>query len=447
MFESGCLCGYARRGGLMLRYVLAVLGFCLVLGRPGAEARDLNEELRGLLDYNPQIEEARQRLRAAGEAVDESFAGFLPSVDLFGEAGYQSADTQDRRDARQGAFEDDQNTVRATLTQKVFDAGATQNLTDAARAREDAADKVLDGTQQNLLFRGASAYLNVLRQHRLRDLARINQETIREQLDLENERVRRGSGLKVSVLQAKARLQLAKEERVAIERRFRTAVARYTQVFGHAPNLAGMSEPEPIKEKLPRSEDAALAAARQMSPQLAQAQAQARAAAEQRDAARSGFFPTVDFVVEGLRSENEAGDPGVDREARALVRLNWNLFNGFATSSAVERASHEHSAAMERVHNVSRTIDEQVRVAWSDLEQSREQARLLANAVNIAAEVFEARKRLRAAGKETALNVLDAERELNDARIRHLSAQFDARIAAYQVLLATGQLTPERLDL
>ena len=78
---------------------------------------------------------------------------------------------------------------------------------------------------------------------------------------------------------------------------------------------------------------------------------------------------------------------------------------------------------------------------------ARERLELLENAVNIASEVFESRKKLREAGKETVINVLDAENEVNSAQINFTSASYDERIAVYQLLLAMGRLDPVHLSI
>ena len=62
-----------------------------------------------------------------------------------------------------------------------------------------------------LLFQGLNQYLEVLRTVHLIAVAQNTENTIRMQLRLEDERVQRGSGIAVDVLQAKSRLQVAKE--------------------------------------------------------------------------------------------------------------------------------------------------------------------------------------------------------------------------------------------
>ena len=61
--------------------------------------------------------------------------------------------------------------------------------------------------------------------------------------------------------------------------------------------------------------------------------------------------------------------------------------------------------------------------------------------MNIASEVFESRKKLRAAGKDTVINVLDAKSEIINARINLTTASFNEREAIYALLLAMGRLS------
>ena len=87
-----------------------------------------------------------------------------------------------------------------------------------------------------------------------------------------------------------------------------------------------------------------------------------------------------------------------------------------------------------------RKTEEQVRISWNALKTAQEREALLENAVNIAGEVFESRKKLRQSGKETVINVLDAESEVFGAQINYTSVSYDARISAYEVLRAIGRL-------
>ncbi|HEX9701674.1 MAG TPA: TolC family protein, partial [Rhodospirillales bacterium] len=95
----------------------------------------------------------------------------------------------------------------------------------------------------------------------------------------------------------------------------------------------------------------------------------------------------------------------------------------------------------------TRKVIEQSKLSWQALMTARERLQLLENAVNIASEVFTSRQKLREAGKETVINVLDASNEVNNAQINFTSASYDERISVYQLLLAMGLLNPSGLNL
>ena len=127
--------------------------------------------------------------------------------------------------------------------------------------------------------------------------------------------------------------------------------------------------------------------------------------------------------------------------------MSWDLFNGFSTRASEVQAAFDYGVSKDSQMLVGRRVIEQTKLAWQGLFTARERVELLENAVNIAAEVFDARRKLREAGKETVINVLDAESEIFAARINFVTASYDELIGIYQLLLATGQLTNDRLDL
>lgn len=431
----------------MLRTTTAVfLGLSAALAGGGASAAPLVDELGTLLETNPRVQAALNNVRAADAGVDEAFGDYLPSIDLRGDAGYASVDTPSRRaDPRLGPFEGARESASIVLNQKIWDGGAREAEYESAQLERDAAGTAADATRQEVLLAGVVAYMNVLRQAQLLELSRQNERNIMTQLDLENERVQRGSGIAVDVLQAKSRLQVAKERRVAVEGALRDAQSRYMQVFGHAAEVGSMTRPLPPLDLLPDSLEAAVAIAQEENPAVRSGEKQIAIADERRDLARSGYFPRLDFEVAGTYENDVDGVEGVRRDVTALVTANWNIFDGFSTRAAVARTAFEHAAAKDTQATTRRRVTEQVRLAWDALETARNRVTLLQNAVNIAGEVYDARLRLRQSGRDTALNVLDAENEVFTARINYVSALFDAQIASYQVLAAMGQLELDTL--
>ncbi len=407
----------------------------------------LRDELNLLLAEHPDIRRAQNDAAAADARIDEAKAANLPRIKLSGDSGAEKTDSPDRRSSGLDAFSMRRDKLTLKVTQNLFNGFRDQADIKAAEFGLLEQRKGLENTRQELLFRGLSQYLEALRNVRLIKVAQATEKTIRIQLLLEDERVRRGSGIAVDVLQAKSRLQVAKEQRVAFEGRLREASARYKQLFGHLPDIAALEDVRPPKNLVPDALDTAIENALKYHPALWQTRYQTDIAREQKRVAKAGYLPTVDLVGRVDYEDNVSTTRGIQREQYLLVTASWEIFSGFRTRARVASATRTLASRKDTFNFAVRRVEEDVRVAWDRLLTERRRVDLLENAVNLAIEVFNAKKRLRKAGKETALNVLDAEREVSDARIKLITAEFDARIAVYLLARRTGMLTPGALQL
>lgn len=422
-----------------LFFALTALGSGILTTSP-AFAEPLDQAIRHLADSHPVIQSGRNAVAASEQQIESAFGAYLPRVDVYGDLGPEYVDTPYRQDSGLTGSRMVRQTVGIKATQLLYDGGKTSAAYETARLQADAVRAELNSTEQSLIFEGLVAYLDVVRQKDLLALSRQNEANIMQQMNLEDERVRRGSGITVDVLQAKARLQLAKERRVSIEGAYGTAMARYQQLFGVVPNVGSMSLPELPRNALPASLEEAASLAAINNPGISAAGFRIGMADQQREVARSDYMPKLNLeAAANIEKDNDAMI-GTRRDMSIVVRANWNIFNGFSTRAETARAAFEHAAAKDRSLDTTRQVEEQARSAWHSFQTAAERVDLLENAVQIASEVHQARLRLREMGKETAINVLDAENEVYNARINLTTARFDRRAYAYQLMLATGRL-------
>ncbi len=427
--------------------LVAGAGIVSLLLTDAAAGASLDAEVARLIESHPQIQAARKNIAAAEEGITRAFAGYLPTLSVTGDYGFENTDSPSLRSSRDGrSLDSPRESMTVSLSQNLFDGFSTTSRNETARITRSVAEIDLDTTLQNVLFEGVSAYLNVMRQTRLVELAVRSERTIQIQLSLEDERVSRGAGIAVDVLQAKSRLQIAKERRVAFSGNLRDAVTRYVQVFDATPENGSMILPTPPLDLLPRTLAEAETVALAENPAAANTSRSIDLADERRRTARSAYYPTVDLVGEYNFEQDEAGVAGTRRDYIVKVEASWELFSGFATRDSSAEAAQRYLATLDNHNFVTRKILENVRLSWEQLQTVRQRVTLLENAVNIAGEVHDARRKLREAGKETVINVLDAESEVFNAQINSTNANFDARIAIYRLIQSMGRLTPVNLD-
>ena len=436
-----CLDAYL---GVFLAVGIGVGAMGVGLGAGTAVAQPIESELKYLIDSHPKIRESEKTLESRRSSISEAEAGYYPSVSITGEIGPEVIDSPTTR----GRGEGDPsraviNTVNLTVLQNLFDGYGTTSLVHAAEINREVAQLSLEGTRQSTLFEGIRAYIDVLRQRRLVEIARENERTILRQLNLEDERVRRGSGVTQDVLQAKSRLQIAKERRVGYEGALSNAISTYEQVFGHAPALPTMIDPSPPAEAIPSSLERVTEIALIENPALIGQGATVELAREQRRGAASTLYPIIDLQGTANYEQKLGGVMKIRRDYAAKLSARWDLFNGGSTLARQDISHFDYQATMDNYDYITSKVIEQTRLSWQSLVTSRKRKELLGNAVNIAAEVFEGRRKLRDAGKETVINVLDAENELNSTQINYTTSTYDERVAIYQLLLSMGRLKPD----
>lgn len=405
----------------------------------------LRSELLRLLHTHPRIRASLKGISAAKERTNEAFAEFLPIADLSGDTGQEVIDSPARRNTQGEPSSESRNKISLSVTQNLFNGFGSLENHRLAITRREIAERNRDATRQDVLLEGCIAYVSVLRQDQLVRLAAENENIIRKQLQLEDERVKRGSGIAVDVLLAKTRLQLAIERRVQLDGALRESVARYSQVFGQAPVVAQMRAPDLQLQSIPRSVGEAVKNALENNPSLAVTDREVEAAQHTTKASAAGFYPLVDLVGQANWEDDVDAVEGVRREWSVLLRFSWQIFSGLGTRARVASAAFEYAAAQDNHSFNRRKVIEELRLVWEQLNTARLRIDLLQNARIIAEEVFQARQRLRDAGRETAINVLDSQSEVFAAHINYVAASFDAQIAAFRVMSAMGLLTPEFL--
>jgi adhesin transport system outer membrane protein len=220
----------------------------------------------------------------------------------------------------------------------------------------------------------------------------------------------------------------------------KNSITRYIQVFNEAPDIEKIIEPMPTADLIPNSLEAATRIALSENPQIRNKDQQIAVARERKRSARSDLFPSLDFVSKFNYEKHNNGTIGTRRDASFLLQANWNLFTGLTSRANIAQASYDYAASQDDYEFMVRKVNESTRIAWQNLNTSRERLNQLENAVNIASEVFDSRQKLRAAGKDTVINVLDAKSEVINARINLTRASFNEREAIYALLLSMGRL-------
>lgn len=409
-----------------------------------AEARGetLAEAMVAAYLNNPDLLVERASLRASDEQVPRALSGWRPTIRVTGEIGKADVETEtaffSSNEIRTPAR------VALILTQPLYRGGLTtaetrraENLVLADRAR-------LVAAEQNVLLRVTSAYMNVLRDQEVLNLAVNNEKRLRRQLQAARDRFEVGEVTRTDVAQAEARVSNAVAERVRGESDLITSRAAYLKATGFLPE--NLTPPPPLTG-MPESELASREAATRESPVILRAVYIERAARNDIDVRMAALLPTIDLNGELSRSEDSSSRNSLTTRQQISASITVPLYQSGSEHSDVRAAREVASQRRIEIEQNRRAVLENVTQSWENLLTAQAEIAAFRDAVRAAAIALDGVEQEAAVGSRTTLDVLDAEQELFDVRVELVRAERDNVVASYSLQASMGRLSVSSLGL
>lgn len=375
-----------------------------------------------LLDQNEAV------LRAADEGVAGAVATLRPVVSFILES--QHYDGPLGRNST--------NAARLNLDWTVYDFGRSKLGVDIAKESVLATRQALVGIEQNVLLSAVSAYMDVRRATQNVEINRTSVNVISEQLRAAQDRFDVGQITRTDVALAEARQAAARAALAAAEGDLDVARAAYKAEIGHESDGRTAL---PAPPAFPRTLAEAQSIAQRLHPAVLQAQHQAKVADLQLELARAEHRPTV-----GLNLRAEESDDGTDTST-ATLQLNQPLFTGGRIASGERKAMAGRDSARAGLTRTVVEVTQAVANSWSGIEVARAQISAIDLQIQAAQSAYDGTREEAELGARTTLEVLDAERELLQAKSDRTSAEANLQVAFYSLLASMGLLTAENLKL
>lgn len=401
-------------------------------------AQTLQDVLRWSYQSNPTIRAARAELMATQESLPQAQAGWKPSADLSADADW--IDIQ----ADGGSDSDTlEKNIGVDASQPLYRGGRTVSGIESAKNAIMAQRAFLAATEQDVLLQVVTAYMNVIRDQSLLDLAVNNKDVIGRQLDATKARFDVGDVTRTDVSQSEARLALAEATRVRALGNLRGSLAVFEQVTGMPPGSLRFPE---LSLPIPATLDESVNAAEQYNPSVLAAEFLHNAAAKDIRTVFGELLPTVGLFA----SLDHAADPSPgtldSRTTTAFgIQASIPLYEAGATRSRVREAK---NFAMQRkieITEAKRLARQQAVSSWESLKAAQseilsrkaqvEASRIAQDGVHKEAEL----------GTRTILDALDADQELLDAESALVTAQRNEVVARFTLAATLGLMTPEVL--
>ena len=436
--------------GVAVVSMLAVTLVCITSRQVMAET--IESALARAYRENPQLNAQRAQVRATDENIPQALSGYRPRVAATASVGEQSNNLLEVSPVPgQGNVftrivgPQTPTSYGVSASQILFNGLQTANRTRTAESQVQAAREGLRVIEQNVLVAAATVYMDVLRDTAGVQIQKSNVEALRSVLEQTNKRFSRGDVTVTDISQAKAQLAAGESALLAAEANLATSTANYLAIIGVPPhNLRAAS---PVDRHSPGTLVAAVQVATVQNPNVTAAMYGIDVAYLQVKINEGALFPTL--TVQGTVQQAYQPVAGVASQftAAAIGQLSIPLYQGGAEYALIRQSKESVGQQQLNLDLVRRQTRASVTQYWAQVEATKGELEKAKEQVAAAEAALNGMLKEIRVGERTTLDLLIVQQNLVNARTALITAQHDRVVSSYNLLAATGRLSPTELAL
>lgn len=423
---------------ISMRIRIVLLAFIVIADHASAET--LQKTMLAAYEFNPELKAEREALKSLDENVSQALAGWRPTIS----ASYQRGRQRNRFDGSNWRYSN-LDTRELSISQPIFQGGATIASTRAAKHRVLAGRQGLTSIEQRVLLDSVTVHMDVVQAQSVLELSQNNEDVLRRQLQVTRDRFEVGEVTRTDVSQAEARLSEATANRINAEGQLQIARATFERVAGFKPGF--LSKPITLPP-LPPSLEETVGIALEKNPAVLSADYLYKAAGDDIDTSIADILPDVSIEAVSSRRSGSGvlGTNEIDSD-QVLVNVTVPIYQAGAEYSNVRQAKVLWQQRKFESMDTENLIREASIQAWEQYQTSIATISANEDAIRAAEVALEGVRQEQQYGARTVLDILDAEQELFEARVNLVVSERNRIVSAYTLLVAVGAMNAKDLQL
>lgn len=421
-------------------YAKSVLGIYLVFAHfTSAFAADLIDIYKATLNSDPTYQAAVSTRLSQREAIPQSIAALLPNIS-----------------AKANLTNNYQNNTQPPTPSQGYDISIKQPLINinawlAVKQANNAgmqANLSLAAAAQDLIFRVATAYFNVLSAQDALRLTQAEKAADSKQLNQAQKRVQVGLDALTSVYEAKAAYDKSLATEISAENTLRNNQEALRQLTGQTySSIKAFKKNIPLQTPQPENIEVWINAATQNNLKLMAARYGVEVAREKIKMQASGHLPSLSLTGDyGKTATFNNVSNSLNKNGGTLgLELDVPLFAGGAVSSKTRQAQYDFETASANLDNTYRLLIINTRQKYNDVLADISKIQAEQQAIKSAQLSLDSTEESYKAGTRTIVDVLIAQQNLYDAKHATASDQYNYLLDTLLLKQAAGSLKPDDL--
>lgn len=405
----------------------------------------ITDVVQNAIYTTPSVHVEKEALNAEVQRLGEVKSAYLPSFDLSFSIGPETTKAPSNSGKKVSLVRKE---ASATITQNIFSGFKTINSSSQQKSLILSAQSNVEDVANSLALDTASAYVEVLKTSKLYEIAKDNVLVHAKYLLQIKEKLDAGLAINSDYVQTLSRFENAKSAEFLAKQNY--LVATYT-LQRLSPDVNVTSLEEPILSKLPATTvEGLVKLAMENNTNLNILNSDINAAKSAVDVAKSEYYPKVDVVlnaykndrVHGLGAQVSVNQNPITEDSgyNGLVVVNYNLFNGLASSARSEVSKSILLKKKATLEDAKLFIKANIKTSFTTNELTKKRLIHMKKNIQASKEAVSDYVNEYDLGRRTILDLLNIELEYNNARNLQITAKYDLIKSHYQLLSYTGYL-------
>ena len=412
----------------------------------------VREAVTYALAHNPEVAVSHNRIEELKEQRGEVFANFLP--DLQFEAGFKYIDnipqididfnlpttppTRFVKEVEVGA--NDNYSLELKLNQILFASGRVYYADRAAKKQIASGGFQEDAVKLNVARQTAEVYHGVRISQSVVTVQQEALDTARAHNEHVKNRYEAGAATRLELLRSQVEVSNLVSGITEAEKNLETSMTLFRRVTGLPDDVSvTLTEPASTSAPPPASEDL-LENALDARPEL-KALEQSRSALEDQALSERGrMLPALNLFGSFTYQKPYFSVVEWQKIFTVGAGISVPLFDGLSAHRGMRRARAAAETLSLTAAQTRADVRTEVHTALLDLQEARVRTRTTDENVGRALQMLDIAESTYTAGAATSLEVIDAQLATTRARLDHLKALYDYRIACVRLAYASGDL-------
>lgn len=428
---------------LNISFFLAITGSALYATDQPPARWTVQDAVHFAQTNNPDARIALQRIAATNAALEEAKSAFYPQLHL--NAGYSRTNNpmySFGNILNQGLFDNtidfnqpgvtDNLTFGTEVRYRIYNGGHDLAGLEAADASAEVSQYQQKIVRSRLGFAAVQAFFTIIQAEETIAARKSAIAAIDASLSAAQARYEAGDLLRAELLDLEVQQYTARENFIQAKHGLNISQRIFLNLLGLQQEPVTVVTAARCRQVVPERTNG------NERPERGQMTALVQAAEANVRQAQAGYYPTADAFASYRIDNGFTPEDGAGNSWMAGLKMNYSLFDGKKTAAAVRRAQAAEAEAKEQLHKIELAINLEIEKAALSLQQAEERLTVTGKMIELAEESARLSRIRFEEGLLLVSDLIDTENRLTDARIRHVLAQADQRIAVADLRRANG---------